>query len=80
MNQNKEIIFKYLKENNITEVFGAWGDGDNPNVLNESKNQLIPLLKENNIRIFHFGLTGSGNPKHPTNRNEKWNYKIKTYL
>lgn len=70
--QNIIYIKEYLEENNIKEVWGAWGDL-NYIALQNGKSRLLELFEELNIRIFYFGtLTKRGNPRHPLQRQEKW--------
>ncbi len=81
-NENLKIIIDYLIENNIDEVWGAWGDLKYKPLIKGQK-ELIKLLNENGIKIFYFGtLTKKGNPGHPLQRREKWEIKEdnKNYL
>ena len=78
--KNLTVIEDFLREHNITEVWGAWGNADHP-TLTEGKNRLISLLKNMGIKVYYFGtLTKSGNPRHPLQRYEKWDLSHKHYL
>lgn len=66
----------FLKEYNISEVWGAWGNDQNVQALIQGREEMLKMLHRNNIRIFYFGtLTAKGNPRHPLQRNEKWDLK-----
>lgn len=78
--RNIEEIKKYLTDNNINEVWGAWGDNDNIEAIKKGKEDLMDMLKQINVKIFYFGtLTKSSNPRHPLQRQEKWDVSIKNY-
>lgn len=66
--QNVEEIKKYLDDNNeITEIWGAWGDAKGQH-LSSGKESLLKVLADKKIDIFYFGeLTKSKNPCHPLN-------------
>ncbi|MBO5231086.1 MAG: DUF1643 domain-containing protein [Clostridia bacterium] len=79
--ENLTIIKNFLIENNIKEVWGAWGNDKNINALVCGKNQLITMLKDMGIKVYYFGtLTKKGNPRHPIQRWEKWDPSKKEYL
>lgn len=79
--ENIKEIGKYLIENNIKEVFGAWGNDKNLEALIKGKQQLLTLLTGLGIKVYYFGtLTKSGNPRHPLQRQEKWDFSEKKYL
>lgn len=80
-NKNLQIIKEFLESNGIKEVWGAWGNDKNINTLICGKNHLINMLKDMGIKIYYFGtLTKHGNPRHPLQRYEKWNFSQKEYL
>ncbi len=69
---NLETIKRFIMKNNVTEVLGAWGDLKYDS-LKIGKNAIMEMLKELNVKVFHFGtLTDQGNPRHPLQRKEKW--------
>ncbi|HIW21783.1 MAG TPA: DUF1643 domain-containing protein [Candidatus Dorea intestinavium] len=73
---NIRIIEKYLIENKITEIYGAWGDL-HFETLKKGKEKVIELLKKLDIKVFYFGtLTKQGNPRHPIQRQEKWEISV----
>lgn len=79
--ENIKEIKKFLVENNIKEVWGAWGDDKNLNQLIKGKQQLLTMLADIGVKVFYFGtLTRKGNPRHPLQRYEKWNFSKKEYL
>ena len=66
MDKNIQYIKKYLLENKIKEVWGAWGNTSS-SVLKESKPHILKMLNEIKVSIFYFGnLTKAGNPRHPS--------------
>ena len=69
---NLSVIKEFLVNNEIYEVWGAWGNsGSNPTLV-EAKKVVKELLKEINVRVYYFGsLTNEGNPRHPLQRSEK---------
>lgn len=78
---NMDNIIKIIKEKNVDEIWGAWGDIDEKRKwLNDVKNDIINLLKKNNIKIFYFNnLTKKyNNPPHPLYL--KLDNKYKKYL
>lgn len=80
-NENINEIKKYLIENKISEVWGAWGDIDNIEALVKGKKQLLDMLSQIGVRVFYFGtLTKAGNPRHALQRREKWDFSVKKYL
>lgn len=80
-NENLSIIKRFLVENGIAEVWGAWGDDVNNQTLLNGKIQLISMLKSIGVKIYYFGtLTKKGNPRHPLQRYEKWDFSKKEYL
>ncbi|MBR6459668.1 MAG: DUF1643 domain-containing protein [Actinomycetaceae bacterium] len=82
LDENLKIIRNYLIENNISEVWGAWGDNRwKIKALDEGKRQVQSMLSEMGIKIFYFGsLTRLGNPRHPIQRHETWDFTEKKYL
>ena len=79
--ENIKEIKKFLVENNIKEAWGAWGDDKNLNQLIKGKQQLLTMLADIGVKVFYFGtLTRKGNPRHPLQRYEKWNFSKKEYL
>ena len=79
--QNIKYICDYLVNNNITEVWGAWGDDKRIESLKIAKQNLLKVLSDKEIKIYYFGtLTKGGNPRHPLQRFEKWNIYEKHYL
>ena len=79
--KNINEIEKYLVENHITEVWGAWGDDKNIEALIKGKQQLLCMLSRIGVKVYYFGsLTIKGNPRHPIQRQEKWDFSIKRYL
>ena len=79
--KNIKYIIDFLIKYNITEVWGAWGNDRNLVSLKNGRNALMSALKNNNIKVFYFGtLTKDGNPRHPLQRQEKWDINIKKYL
>ena len=80
-NENIWEIRKFLVENNIKEIWGAWGDDKNLKPLTKGKQQLITMLTDIGVKVFYFGtITKSGNPRHPLQRYEKWDFSKKEYL
>ncbi len=79
--QNIKCICDYLVSNGITEVWGTWGDDKGLEPLTIAKQNLLKILSDRGIKIYHFGtLTKSGNPRHPLQRFEKWSFGDKHYL
>lgn len=79
--ENIHIIKRFLLEKNIKEVWGAWGNQNNIEALEKGKQALLDMLNEIGVKVFYFGtLTKSGNPKHPLQRIEKWDYSKKNIL
>ncbi|GHU86607.1 hypothetical protein FACS1894153_3970 [Bacteroidia bacterium] len=63
--KNMEVIANVIDEYHIEKLWGAWGNMPHKN-LGRAKKDLMKLLQEKNIKIFHFGkLSKSGNPHHP---------------
>lgn len=78
---NMKEIEKYLVDNNISEVWGAWGDDKKIEALVRGKQQLLAMLSRIGVKVFYFGtLTKNGNPRHPIQRQEKWDFSMKKYL
>lgn len=74
-NRNMEVIRDFLLQNKILEVWAAWGDDKGINPLIQGKNQLILMLESIGVRIYYYGtLTKTSNPRHPLQRQEKWNF------
>lgn len=72
---NLKAIRNYLYNNNVKEVWGAWGNDNGIKALEKGKNQLIEMLNDMGIKIYYWGsLTLNGNPRHPLQRNEKLNF------
>jgi hypothetical protein len=65
--QNLTTLAKLIKQYQIKEIWGAWGDIDLKRTwLNRIKNDVIACCKQNHVRIFYFGqLTKLHNPRHP---------------
>ncbi|MEF2920657.1 MAG: DUF1643 domain-containing protein [Acutalibacteraceae bacterium] len=79
--RNVKEIKKFLVENNIKEVWGAWGDDKKLNQLIKGKQQLLTMIADIGVKVFYFGtLTRKGNPRHPLQRYEKWDLSKKEYL
>ncbi len=79
--KNLSVIKKYLQDHKITEVWGAWGDDKNNKTLMEGKKQLKTMLKCMGVKVYYFGtLTKMGNPRHPIQRQERWDFTHKKYL
>ncbi len=79
--ENIAEIKKYLLENNIKEVWGAWGDDRNLKHLRQGRQELLSMFKSIGVKVYYFGtLTKQGNPRHPLQRFEKWDYSKKNYL
>lgn len=63
--QNIAVITSFLKDNNITEVWGAWGDLKYE-ALRRGRDAILDVLKNQDIKVFHFAdVTKAGNPRHP---------------
>ena len=76
-NENSNVIV----ENNIKEVWGAWGNDSNIDVLIKGKEQVKDMLSSIGVKVYYFGtLTKEGNPRHPIQRQEKWDLSKKEYL
>ncbi len=72
LQENIDIIEEWIRENNITEVWGAWVDLKYDS-LRKGRDRLLSLLKDMDVKVFHFGtLTKKDNPRHPLQRFEKW--------
>lgn len=72
--KNIRIIREFLILNNIKEVWGAWGNDQGLIALKNGKKKLLEMLDEIGVKIFYFGtLSKENNPKHPLQRQEKWN-------
>ena len=81
MDRNIQEIEKYLVENNIKEVWGAWGNDSNIDMLIKGKEQVKDMLSSIGVKVYYFGtLTKEGNPRHPIQRQEKWDLSKKEYL
>lgn len=79
--ENIREVRNYLVENKINEVWGAWGDDKNLVTLINGKQQMKSMLSKNGVRVYYFGtLTKMGNPRHPLQRQEKWDFSKKEYL
>lgn len=82
LDDNINVIRDFIKDNNITEIYGAWGDLKYE-ALKNGKKKILSLLDELDVKVFYFGtLTKLGNPRHPIQRHEKWDiYKTnKNYI
>ena len=43
--------------------------------LKNGKSELLKMLSDIGVKVFYFGtLTKSGNPRHPLQRQEKWDF------
>jgi hypothetical protein len=65
---NLEIIKKYITENKIKEIWGAWGDIDAKRPwLTTVKTQIVQMVQSLGCRIFYFGALTKKyhNPPHP---------------
>lgn len=51
---------RLIAKNNV-DIVCAWGDNAKP----ERANHVIEMLTANGNRLWHLGLTKSGNPRHP---------------
>ena len=72
MDRNIQEIEKYLVENNIKEVWGAWGNDSNIDMLIKGKEQVKDMLSSIGVKVYYFGtLTKEENPRHPIQRQEK---------
>lgn len=79
--KNIKIIKDYLLKNNIKEVWGAWGKDDGVEALIKGREQLLSMLSNIDVKVYYYGtLTKCGNPRHPTQRQEKWDFSDKKYL
>lgn len=61
---NLTEIKKFITQNGVREIWGAWGNVAHQN-FKLAKPDLIKLLKSLNIRVFCFKTTKSGEPYHP---------------
>lgn len=81
LDTNIQTIKTYLLENKISEVWGAWGDDQKLKALTEGRKQMLAMLSGIGVRVYYFGtLTKKGNPRHPLQRYEKWDFTKKEYL
>ena len=79
--KNIHVIRTFLLENNIKEVLGAWGNDQNLKALGLGRIEILKMLSDIGVKVFYFGtLTKDGNPRHPLQRQEKWDLNIKNYL
>ena len=63
--KNIEVITSFLLTNQITEVWGAWGDLKYE-ALKHGRDAIKEMLQQHGIKIFHFAdVTKAGNPRHP---------------
>ncbi|SOB47606.1 DUF1643 domain-containing protein [Lactococcus carnosus] len=63
--ENIQVISAFLREHEITEVWGAWGDLKYE-ALRQGRDAILAVLKAQGIKIFHFAEpTKAGNPRHP---------------
>jgi len=62
--QNVEEIRKLLRQYQVKEVWGAWGEPKHPN-LKAGLRALLEMLAQEGIKVFAFQINQSGNPKHP---------------
>lgn len=82
LEENIRIITEFLSENQIKEVWGAWGNISHPALL-EGKKQLMLTFKDAGVKVFTFApLTKWGEPVHPLNRSTKQYFTVesKKYL
>jgi len=63
--ENIEKIAELIDEFDVKQIWGAWGNLKHKNLV-KAKSDLMKLLLEKNVKVFHFGkLLKSGNPHHP---------------
>lgn len=73
--RNVQTIQGFLLENGVKEVWGAWGNTRNIHALEEGKKQLLQMLHKIGVKCFYYGkLTKAGNPRHPLQRSEVWDF------
>ena len=76
-NENSNVIV----ENNIKEVWGAWGNDSNIDVLIKGKEQVKDMLSSIGVKLYYFRPPPKeGNPRHPIQRQETWDLSKKEYL
>lgn len=64
--ENCDVIANFLREYNIKEVWGAWGDSKKGSALAEGKQMLLERLRDLGVKVFYYGgLTKLKNPRHP---------------
>lgn len=81
LTENISVMKKYLTENGVKEIFCAWGNDKGIKALIEGRKQMTEMLNEIGVKMFYFGtLTKDGNPRHPLQRQEKWDLSAKKYL
>ncbi|HCT64739.1 MAG TPA: hypothetical protein DIC60_05665 [Lachnospiraceae bacterium] len=69
--KNLAVIREYIIENEIKEVWGAWGNLSRK-ALKEGRNSILALFKELDVKVFHFAEpTKNGEPRHPTPRGKQ---------
>ena len=64
LEENVKEIKKLLREKNIKEVWGAWGECKYEQ-LRMGRDALLKMLEEEGVKVFAFQVNASGNPKHP---------------
>ena len=80
-NENIQEMKNYIIEHKIKEVWGAWGDDNNIDALIKGKAQMKSMFLEIGVKVYYYGtLTKMGNPRHPLQRHEKWDFSKKEYL
>lgn len=66
---------KIIKENNITEVWCAWGNLNHKSLV-KSKEKWIEYFEQSDIKLFHFNeISKQRNPKHPLYLKISWDNK-----
>lgn len=79
--ENMKVMKEYLIENGVNEVWGAWGDDKGIAALRKGKQQLKSVLSAIGVKVYYFGsLTKMGNPRHPLQRCERWDFSKRAYL
>jgi hypothetical protein len=65
ISRNIAEVEDYIVSNNISEIWGAWGDLKY-DALIAGRDALLAMLKQHHVNVFYFGtLTKAGNPRHP---------------
>ena len=66
--ENLDTIKKYINKYNVEEVMGAWGNINGCEILNNGKKDVLELLNDLDIKVFCYGETKQGEPRHPMQR------------